>query len=416
MLQHKQLFFYDGQNEIGSSDQELRILGHTDMAEIASAVAIELGGKRYTPIYDLQGTICGLATDTLVDNTPFTPFGEPLASTQLKNPWGFCSKRHDYDIGLVFFGRRYYDPETGRFFTPDPSGFTDGLNLYAYCLNNPITQHDLYGLRIHVEFHYNLQNAPRDLTRGINFTGAAIETFSQHVIPIPHLRDLGVFIGRALQGTLRKPLRENSSHTSIGKKDLQNSSVFYVNGILTEKEDNEHTAKYLSYRLGDAKVESFHSSTRGFISDVISAFFAKLGIPTRDSFQLADKIRERITYNHNIGNEGKIHVFAHSRGGAYLANALRLLSHEERSMLNVYTFGSANLFDISGVNSTEHYVSSRDFVPMTHPFNYIKAKMGRSPNVTFLPSQGGIGDHSLLGPTYGRRLQRIIDEIIKPPG
>ena len=35
---------------------------------------------------------------------------------------------------------------TGRWTTPDPLGFVDGPNLYAYVHNNPLTHFDLYGL------------------------------------------------------------------------------------------------------------------------------------------------------------------------------------------------------------------------------------------------------------------------------
>ena len=45
-----------------------------------------------------------------------------------------------------------YDPETGRFISPDDVGVLDetftqlnGLNLYAYCYNNPVMMTDLDG-------------------------------------------------------------------------------------------------------------------------------------------------------------------------------------------------------------------------------------------------------------------------------
>jgi hypothetical protein len=45
----------------------------------------------------------------------------------------------------VYFGRRYYAPNIGRWITPDPIGFNDGPNLYAYVHNNPLNSIDLYG-------------------------------------------------------------------------------------------------------------------------------------------------------------------------------------------------------------------------------------------------------------------------------
>ena len=47
---------------------------------------------------------------------------------------------------MVYFGRRFYAPELGRWLTPDPVGFADGMNLYAFVHNDPLTHFDEYGL------------------------------------------------------------------------------------------------------------------------------------------------------------------------------------------------------------------------------------------------------------------------------
>ena len=66
------------------------------------------------------------------------------------NPFRYRSYFWDNDLQLYYLMSRYYDPQTGRFLNADGLEYLDpetlgGLNLYAYCLNNPIKYSDKYG-------------------------------------------------------------------------------------------------------------------------------------------------------------------------------------------------------------------------------------------------------------------------------
>lgn len=70
---------------------------------------------------------------------------ETIEKSGLRNPWRYQGKRVEEETDLVFFGKRYYNPEYGRWMTPDPLGFIDGPNLYCYAHNNPFKYKDLDG-------------------------------------------------------------------------------------------------------------------------------------------------------------------------------------------------------------------------------------------------------------------------------
>jgi RHS repeat-associated protein len=66
------------------------------------------------------------------------------------NPFRYRSYYFDTETGFYFLKTRYYDPEIGRFMTIDDLAYLDpdsinGLNLYAYCGNNPVMGYDPNG-------------------------------------------------------------------------------------------------------------------------------------------------------------------------------------------------------------------------------------------------------------------------------
>ncbi len=139
-------YIWQIQNEIGSSKGELRILGEGLGAEIGATVFIQLKKKLYVSFLDQRGALTVLVdlTGEPVETVRYTAFGEELTNTAY-TPWHFASKRLDPETGYLYFSRRYYSPSFGRWITPDPQGFADGPNLYAYVANTPLFTIDLYG-------------------------------------------------------------------------------------------------------------------------------------------------------------------------------------------------------------------------------------------------------------------------------
>jgi RHS repeat-associated protein len=66
------------------------------------------------------------------------------ASSTITNNLHGPGQYHDAETGLYYNLNRYYDPATGRYLSTDP--IEDGLNLYAYCFNDPVNLMDPEGL------------------------------------------------------------------------------------------------------------------------------------------------------------------------------------------------------------------------------------------------------------------------------
>jgi len=74
---------------------------------------------------------------------------DPDGKSDFANPYFFTGRQVDtLDSGslkIQYNRNRYYDYYTGRWFTQDPMGYVDGLNLYEYVRGNPCGVNDPFG-------------------------------------------------------------------------------------------------------------------------------------------------------------------------------------------------------------------------------------------------------------------------------
>lgn len=81
----------------------------------------------------------------------YTPFGIELTQSVdgVQDSIGFAGKEYDSEVGLNYFNARYYNPDFGRFLSPDPAGVDvkkiETFNRYSYGLNNPYRYTDPSG-------------------------------------------------------------------------------------------------------------------------------------------------------------------------------------------------------------------------------------------------------------------------------
>ena len=76
----------------------------------------------------------------------FSASGTELTESAIDNRYTFQGREIDWVTGLIYFRARWYDSETGRWLSKDPIGISGGLNLYAFCSNNPVNFIDPSGL------------------------------------------------------------------------------------------------------------------------------------------------------------------------------------------------------------------------------------------------------------------------------
>lgn len=104
--------------------------------------AMERAGTTYLLLKDERGSIrfvVDATAGTVAQALEYDAFGRVLSdSAPGFQPFGFAGGIYDADTGLVHFGAREYDPETGSFTRKDPSRFGGGENLYAYAGGDPI--------------------------------------------------------------------------------------------------------------------------------------------------------------------------------------------------------------------------------------------------------------------------------------
>lgn len=102
-----------------------------------------LGGVAYKLITDVLGSVrlvVNAQTGEVAQRIDYDEFGRVLTdSAPGFQPFGFAGGLYDPLTGLVRFGERDYDADTGRWTAKDPIRYRGGdPNLYAYVGNGPV--------------------------------------------------------------------------------------------------------------------------------------------------------------------------------------------------------------------------------------------------------------------------------------
>ncbi len=107
---------------------------------------------------------------------------------RLRQPLRLPGQYHDPETGLHQNRWRSFDPQTGRYLSPDPLGLAGGLNLYAYAEQDPINGQDplgqLFSVAQIISNHLGPQAAKNYLQVKQSLTQSVLHPFSPPLPPV----------------------------------------------------------------------------------------------------------------------------------------------------------------------------------------------------------------------------------------
>ena len=157
-------FFYDGWNLVeeriahaNGATSTIRYYCGKDLSGtfqgaggIGGLLYLTIDGATYVPLYDSNGNVTHYldANGGIAAMYTYDAFGKAVAqSGPLADIFRhrFSTKYLDGEIGLYYYGYRFYSPPLMRWLNRDPIEERGGVNLYAFCENQSVERVDYLG-------------------------------------------------------------------------------------------------------------------------------------------------------------------------------------------------------------------------------------------------------------------------------
>lgn len=435
-------YFYFGHQEMGSLTErnemvKLKIFGLAGEEISPFSVAFEFKGVPYLPLHDITGNVKSLhnpKTKEMVEEYHYTAFGnekiinalgDEISPSFAKNPWRFAEKRFNDKTGLISFGFRFYDPSICRWISPDPLGFVDGQNVYAYVHNNPVTNYDRYGLyaenfdkslisEIFGEYERHcFCETHRDCKRG----GEIGITNKSYLPKVVHCTTFEKFYkDYRSEDLFIEDYYENSRNydlSDLGALQLPNAlGIGFINGINNSYADSKESAQYLSQLSGGYNIHGVYNATHGAHRDILECMLGLNFIATEPVRQL------HVMWNSffDKSRETNFLMICHSQGAIHVRNALLDYPQELRERILVVAIAPGGYIYQESCKSVTHYrvPFPGDFVP---DLDFSGAKRAQN-SIALLSSHpdAPLWDHSFMSPTYTKTLKNRINKYLRDGG
>jgi RHS repeat-associated protein len=151
LFQSTKKFLYDGWNLVAELDGS-NVLVRSYVRGGGELLLVNGGSNTYQVGYDGNenvGALVNTSTGMLSALYDYDPFGQTLKAIgdyATQNPLRFSSQYADAETGLIYYGYRFYDTQTGRWVSRDAGEEEGGLNLHGFIDNDGVNGVDYLGL------------------------------------------------------------------------------------------------------------------------------------------------------------------------------------------------------------------------------------------------------------------------------
>ncbi len=370
-----ELYLYDGLEEIGT----------TTTLKIAN-VLLDLHGTLAIPLFDATHTLRYLVdpkTHTIINSYEFDPFGIPIYIFEsIENPYRYAFKHHDKETNLIYFGKRYYNPTTNRWATPDPLGPIDVVNLYTFVRNNPFRFTDYTGL-------YSVPYQQFELNHNIDHTK----------YPYSH----------AIALSEQKADRVKSIYA--GNFNRIDKCLIYIHGINSPISRTEHAIQTISEYAGDTKTIGIYNPSNGGACDLF-----EYSVRARPIYMPLSPVERHLfgtlTVEHAYRPpSAKFFLCGYSGGTTEIRNTLYFSPSIIRNRLYTVALGPSAIIDGQLCYRAYNYASTNDLVALLATVMTPKLK----PQLIYLnphPSSNKWNDHNWDSQTYQPQLKDNVEEYM----